>query len=566
MPKPLAGKSQKIVPKLNPTESKFSGVLNIEPDEKEAIVKKGSLYALFEIEDTIKYETDLTANLIKDILGREYYHSDNASPIQALEKAILEVQENIFHLKESGENPQLNVITTVLWAGVLYTVKKGRGKVFIVRGGHFKEVEMAQEGAFAVATGSTKAGDVIVMATEEFAQNFPPKKLLKFSAKDRENLSPSESCIMVKFEKAVAEPEQYLEVSKHFGAGGVRRKYLDSTRIFAELQEKWSKRKRPNIRDIRKKRQWHFKINPKTTTKLIIISLLVTLGITIKVTKDRTSKSKGPLSPISTEVKNQQNTKTNGGTDKYKVFYDLRILDENIRPKGIAITNDRIYILAGDGTLYESPTGKAQFERVSNTKFEGATKIIAKENELYFNGITGVRRFDLGEKTTKEIKTEASGIFYPYLDYIYQIEDNQIKKYKMDEPNTPSIWTTNNELKGAKDMAITINIFVISKDGQVLRFTGGRQDNGFKVAEEIRDVEHIKAKWDMENLFLTGKGQVWEIDRQGHVIRDIEGDLNSWQNIVDIDANSKENSLFVLDGTKLYKIDLEEIATSDDSR
>ncbi len=566
MPKPLTGKSQKIIPKLNPTEARFSNVLNIEPDEKEAIVKKGSLYALFEIEDTIKYETDLTANLIKDILGREYYHSDNASPIQALEKAILEVQENIFHLKESGENPQLNIIATVLWAGVLYTVKKGHGKVFIVRGGHFKEIEMAREGVFAVATGSARPGDVIVMATKEFAQNYPPRKLLKFSAKDKENLTPTESCIMVKFEKAEAEPEQYLEVAKNFGAGGLHRKGLDSSKILEKLQEKWAKRKRLNIREIRKKKQWRIKINPKATTGIIAMGLLVALGTAIWVTKNKTDKSTGHLSPISTETKSQQDIETTAESSNYKVFYDLRILDENIQPKGIAITNNKVYVLAGDGTLYESPTKRAQFEKTANTRFEGASRIIAKENELYLNGTTGIRRFNLDEKTTKEIKTETNGIFYPYLDYIYQIENNQIKKYRMDEPSAPSVWTTNEVLRNSKDMAITINIFVISKDGQILRFTGGKQDEGFKVAEEIRNVTHIKSKWNMDNLFLAGKGQIWEMDRQGNIIKVIEGDLNTWQNIVDIDADNTENNLFVLDGTKLYKVDLEQIPTNDDSK
>ncbi|HDQ88582.1 MAG TPA: hypothetical protein ENN92_00315, partial [candidate division WWE3 bacterium] len=226
MPKTLVGKTQKIKGNLNPTEKKFSNAISISPDEEESISKRGHLYAIFNLQDTTSYETELTTKLIKDILGRSYYHSENASPIQALEKAIVDVKEDILHLQEEDSlegideedskirtKVELNIVASVLWSGVLYTVKHGKGKVFVVRGGEFKDIEMIKEGNFSVATGVVKKEDVVVLATEQFSAKFPPKKLLKLNPAEAESLNPEECCLMIKFEAPEGREDESTEES-----------------------------------------------------------------------------------------------------------------------------------------------------------------------------------------------------------------------------------------------------------------------------------------------------------------------------------------------------------------
>ena len=95
MKKKLTAKIQEINPSLQQFATSFAQCVVIEPESKETLLKKGSIYAVYEITGTANFDTALTDRVLRDILHNSYFQSDNISPIQSLEKAIVEAKEKI---------------------------------------------------------------------------------------------------------------------------------------------------------------------------------------------------------------------------------------------------------------------------------------------------------------------------------------------------------------------------------------------------------------------------------------------------------------------------------------
>ena len=194
MDKKLIAKVQQLTPdQTGHTEAsnQFSDCVVIIPQEKEVILKKGRLYAVYEISGNAVLDTSLVSNIIKDVLRDSYYQSDNVSPIQSVEKAIYDVNEKVTKLSAQSigiENPEieLNIIAAVLWGNVLYVVQFGKGQGYLMRGTQTKKLNLTTEGNYSVSSGGIQDEDVVILSTEKFAQKFPPDVLLKtaISAKD----------------------------------------------------------------------------------------------------------------------------------------------------------------------------------------------------------------------------------------------------------------------------------------------------------------------------------------------------------------------------------------------
>lgn len=220
MNKKLTAKIQKLMPVVGENETVFSSSIAIEPPEKDLVLKKGSIYATFDISSPVPLKVALISRVINDVLYDSYYHSENISPIQSLEKAIVDINDKVYSLtaeaistqppntKQEGKT-EFNMVAGVLWGNVLYMVQYGNGKSFLMRDGEIKEVSATSEGNFSVASGVVKNGDVIILNTENFAQRYPPEKLLdaSLSSNDLEN---SFASIILKFsvDEAFSEDEQ----------------------------------------------------------------------------------------------------------------------------------------------------------------------------------------------------------------------------------------------------------------------------------------------------------------------------------------------------------------------
>lgn len=581
----LVGKIQKIEPILNETETSFSGTIAITPDERESINKKGYLYAVFEILSKTPQEPTLAFKLIKDILGRSYYHSENISPIQALEKAILEVQKDVaLWGAESQENEvfkkseeiRLNIIASVLWAGVLYTVRFGDGSVAIMRGGSFKEAGLISEGNFSVATGMTKKEDVLILSTKDFSQKFSYQKLLEFTSEDVASLNPTECCLMIKLETDKTLVEE-MQINENFGKNEKKPKFLTIlgkfTKKLAQMYE--GKKKIPGIQEIGQKQ--HRETNKKPVS--IAITIILVFALIMEITRSQntsdidgvkeTSKTgkapdvqKSEPRPENKGGKENKESKEQEKTQK-EIFYDLKITNPKANPISLDILDNKIYVMDKNGDLYTSDLNTPHFTKVANTKFENPSIIRVKENEIFIKNDVSIKNYSPETQTTKETIVGKGTVFYPYLSYIYQIEGSEIKKYEIEGANEKEgvIWAENQDFQNAKDMAISVSIYILTKDNELVRYTSGVKEVNFRIKgldTKLKDSSGLKTNWDWENLYIvdSGNGRVVILNKNGDFVKELKGQNEGWADLRSVTVTNVEDRMFVLDGTRIFEIKL----------
>ena len=136
MTKKLTAKTQELNPKLPQFSNSFSKCLHIPPDTQEILLKKGTVYANFCIQGTSNFDTQLVIKVIEDVLHDSYYQSENISPVQSMEKAILEIKTKISQLSSDTltsdpQSVEVNFISAVLWGKVIYIIRFGDMDSFV---------------------------------------------------------------------------------------------------------------------------------------------------------------------------------------------------------------------------------------------------------------------------------------------------------------------------------------------------------------------------------------------------------------------------------------------------
>lgn len=313
MNKKLAAKIQKLVPLAGESENVFSSSIDIEPTERDLVLKKGSVYTVFDINSPVPLNVPLITKVVNDVLYDSYYHSENISPIQSLEKAVVNINEKISTLAaekasdgtaaaKKDAKMVFNIVSCVLWGNVLYLVQYGKGKSFLMREGEVKEVSATSEGNFSVASGVVKNGDVIVLCTENFAKKYPPNKLLD-SALSSNDLDPDNASIILKFmvDEEFTEDEmidfnvkpdkkatKIPNILKGFKDKKAERK--DDQAIESLVDSKpepapksavvQTKNEGPNIK-VKKRREPKIKLNMKALTVVVGVLLVFSVVITL---------------------------------------------------------------------------------------------------------------------------------------------------------------------------------------------------------------------------------------------------------------------------------------------
>ncbi|MFC1622285.1 hypothetical protein ACFL13_02825, partial [Patescibacteria group bacterium] len=120
MDKKLTAKIQKLTPDPIPSSRSFSDCIVMEPEEKEVILKKGKIFAVFDVRGSEELDNPLIKNIVNDILHDSYYQSDNISPIQSLEKAIIDVNDRVTKItnesiKANETQVEFNIVASALW-------------------------------------------------------------------------------------------------------------------------------------------------------------------------------------------------------------------------------------------------------------------------------------------------------------------------------------------------------------------------------------------------------------------------------------------------------------------
>jgi hypothetical protein len=606
MKKRLTAKIQQLNPTLPQYSGLFSKCISIEPDAKDVVLKKGSVYAVFEIQGDASFDTELISKVTNDVIHNSYYQSENISPIQSMEKTILEARDKIIQLSSdvlrSDRQPiGFNVVASVLWGNVLYVVQYGEMKCFIMSQGIVKPLPTISEGNFSASSQVVDNDDVVIFCTESFEKELPPEKLLSSSVSDQA-LKPDQACLLIKLvvdtnfsEDEVVDfgLEKAISKAKSKAISDKGQKIISG--LFTKLKGVLSKiRKLKVFSKVPGVPKFHLpKIQRSTsisTSKfefkpwmalpfiLVIIVLVVIPLSRNKKTKDtrvikETSQSTTSVGTLPDKQREDEEARKVTEENRkimdniYKVqrvnseiFYDIKITDAQAEPTELAAFTDKL--VSADkttGKLYVSEIGTPKFSAQTNT-YPGIRSVVNSDGKVNFLDNSGYKIYNLVSSSISEEQALTAELVFPYSGYVYALSNGIIKKYK-DATTEPVVWGEQEDFKNAKSIAVAFNIYIINSKNELLSFSAGKKTD-FKVTgleNGFANAVKVIADVDLKNIYVADKGNksIVVLDTKGNLIKQFKTEKEeTWNNIRSITVSPDEKKLYVLSESKVFSVNL----------
>lgn len=243
----------------------------------------------------------------------------------------------------------------------------------------------------------------------------------------------------------------------------------------------------------------------------------------------------------------------------------------------IVLAGMDIYGFDDGGKIYMANTGEESPRLVASIGKENSGIVSASYSSsldkvfLYTNG--KVVSYDITSKTQGELKvTDGSGkwedarAISSFVSNIYLLDSSNGQLWKHVESDNGygkgTAYATGNKvsLKGAVDMAVDGNIYVLLGDGNVAKFSKGSYDSTFSLKpimgnSKLESPAKIYTDADTNYIFVLDKknNRIARFDKTGNFVNQYSIDGT---NIDDFVVNGKVEKLWMLSGGKIYSIDL----------
>ncbi len=609
MTKKLSAKTQELNPKLPQFSSSFSKCVNIEPDTQDILLKKGTVYSLFEISGESNFDTDFVTKVVTDILHNTYYESDNISPIQSMEKTITEIREKILQLSSDAlistkNDVAFNFVSAVLWGNVLYIIRLGEIENYTMRGGEIVPLEMISEGNFSSFSKIVNEDDIFIFCTKSFSQIYPPERLLQTSIPES-NLDQNQACLLFKLlldtklpqnieidlglGEAVQKSQQRefkntaIIILKRFGLTllKVQKKILIALTPLAERVSRLIGKiipKRKMVLFTRKIAQTTEGKNKKIrgwvflSLIAVLAALLIFYIFKSAVFKDKPQEK--TETTIVEELKPEEEivVEDRSKDEEYKilrvkpeVFYDIKIADAEANPSDLQLVKDKLIVVDKDtGKIFKSDAALPNFANDTNI-YKGIRSLAQTEGLLSFLDNTGYKTYDIEKSSIKDsYELDPTEIAYPYVGNIYSISGDILNRYSVKNGSLEKeTWGQNQDFQNANSIAIAYSIYVLKENGEMVSYSGGAKTDFTVTGLDKPFANPVKVVTDIDfsNIYVADKGnnRVVVIDKDGALIEQYKNDDDSlWKDIKGISVSSDEKTIFILDSNKIFKLQIEE--------
>ncbi|MFC1625047.1 hypothetical protein ACFL15_01580 [Patescibacteria group bacterium] len=610
MNKKLNAKTQKLNPKLPQYSSSFSQSIVIKPENQELLLKKGTVYTVFSVSGESSFDTELITKVITDVLHDSYFESESISPIQSMEKAILETKNKVTQLSSdtltsNTQTINLSITSGVLWGNVLYMVQYGNGKVYTMKEGAITPLNTISEGNFSTASKVVNEEDVLIICTDGFVEVFPPEKLMSLSITEGQ-LQPNQTCLLMRLiiDTTLSEDEEIDFGLKEVAAKsrarqraqkitGLAKSGVDKTfSIFkkgAEAVKPVSEKVKQTVKEARLPRLPISIQTPRPPPEkmkkigflvgvLALSGILLAGGIYILITKpwkgeeevkeevvteEKVVEETVKEPEISEEEQKALDEKAKVERVTPEVFYDLKITDSIVEPSEItSLGNLLVSVDRNSGKIFASDISSPSFS-TKNQTFPGIKSLTNDDGLLSFSDNEGYKTYDLErEEITEDYSVEDIDLSFPYAGFIYIISDDILTRHSEEGGVlTGSTWGQNPSFAGAKSMAINFEIYVLTKNKELISFSGGEKTD-FSVTgleEGFKNPTNVVFDLEFDHIYIAdpGNNSVVVLDSDGNLIKQYKhAEDSTFGDIRSIAVSSDETSLFVLNSSKIYKIEL----------
>lgn len=607
MTKKLIAKTQELNPKLPQFSNSFSKCFLIVPETKELIIKKGSVYTVFEINGSSNFDTELIIKVIDDVLHDSYYQSDNISPIQSMEKAVSEIKQKIIQLSSDTltSDPQkvnFNFISAILWGNVVYITKFGEMNLFIMKGGELSPMEMLSEGNFSSFSKIIKEDEVLIFNTKSFSEAFPTERFLSSSISEND-MEPNQSCLLIKITPDSSDREEEVDLGlgniefkskqrERLGklslvirkfTRGVSVVFTNVVKLFKPLMDKTdyflSKiiPKRKVILFTRKITQSEERLGKKTkgwvllTLLAIVFSTAVFFTLKSFIFKEN-KRDETVIEKVEVEkpVEIVREDRSKDGEFKIirvspEVFYDLKIADEEADPSELQIVGSKLVVVdRSRGKIYHSDVNTPNFNTESNS-YVGIKSLSQSDNLLTFNDGGSYKTYDIEKSELKEsYEIESLNLTYTYSGYVYSISNDILTRSLVKEGKlSGTLWGQNPDFKDAVSMAIAYSVYILKEDGVLVEYSGGSRTD-FSVSgleKSFFNPVKVVADLELDNIYVADRGNksIVVLNKDGELIKQYKNDDdNLWKDIRGISVTLDEEFIFILDSNKVFKLKTEE--------
>ena len=599
MKKKLTAKIQEINPPLPQFATSFAKCLVIEPESKEILLKKGTIYSVYEITGTANFDTALTDRVLRDILHNSYYQSDNISPIQSLEKAIVEAKEKILQLSNDALSAepagvQLNVTAGVLWGNVFYAVGVGDADSYLMRDGAVKPIEAVSEGTFAAASGIVKDEDVVILCSRQFSKNYPPQRLLSTRIAEQ-TLKENEACVLLKFiidtsfteeevidfglEKQASRNRKREQVEKIIL--GARKSVEKAAPLAKKISGLFAKKKQTTSRidtsGINKREG--VKITKKVVFLLPVLGIILVGALIWQLAGKKTpSETPAPQVQNETPVETPQPQEAainvaeitkDDGTYKVlrttpEIFYDIKITDQNADPKEIVTVGDSLIVSdPASGKIYRSGTTTAKFDAETAT-YPGIKSLINANGRVGFlqnNKFYSYSPTNPADLTSFDLP--GVEIINTYSDYLYGITADKLNRYEKDGAQySETLWGQSAEFQNARSLTVAYSIYLLTSNGELTKHTSGNK-NTFEVKglnNNLSGATKVITDIDFDNIYILDplNQKVIVLDTEGNLVKQYTHEPQaSWDSLKDMTVTSDESTIYLLNGSKVMTLILE---------
>ena len=260
-------------------------------------------------------------------------------------------------------------------------------------------------------------------------------------------------------------------------------------------------------------------------------------------------------------------------TANFPLFLDLDLVKKSFRAEKMSLNSGNILLLdPGTKTLITVNLARKNNQILAGLEQLGEATSASINGSLAFaySKDKGITRLDItNQKVTSVSKKDSDlgdiGDIYAFAGNIYTLDTTNQKIWKY-LPTTDGYSDkreyltkdTKADFTNSIRMQIESSVYVLKKDGEITRFTKGDKDN-FSLGgldKGVKDPKSFFVSSDTENLYLldSGNSRLLVLTKTGQFKTQYMGDKYGLAS--DLIVDEKEKKVYLLEGSKIYSVDL----------
>ncbi|HWA52318.1 MAG TPA: hypothetical protein VG895_04645 [Patescibacteria group bacterium] len=258
--------------------------------------------------------------------------------------------------------------------------------------------------------------------------------------------------------------------------------------------------------------------------------------------------------------------------DTPNMYLDLTLLSSNFHGDDIAASDDRMVVLDKNKKILESIViGTSQATPVAGPDvMPDANMVAAYSDRNFVTSSGGIWDIEV-ESATNIIPPDTSvgnnNLIYAYTGNLYLLDKNNsaVWRYAGDGGNfdAKTNWFGDGvkpDLSNVIAWTIDGNIWLLSSDGNILRFSGGNPiDFSLKNPDEPLKATDIFTTQDSNYLYILdpGNSRVLVVDKDGNYKGEYLND--NIKNATKLVVSETDKKIILLEGSKLYSLDVKNL-------